>query len=367
LAYVQGYCPVDALDTLQRTAHEQKWGILVQEPTSTEEVPTYIKNSPWIRIIAPVLRFMGTTPGYKEFDVSFWFLLSLTLFFAMLVGDGGYGLLFLAVAVIVRWKSNRLTGETFALICVFSGATVVWGLLTGTWFGVESLARLPVLRDAVIPGLNSYAENDAFMIQLCFVIGALHLSLAHLLRGVRFLSSVRLFGEAGWIILIWVLYFLAGYFVLGEPLPKSTPYLMGAGILTAGIFSGRGGSFFRSALLGIADLPFAFIRSFSDMVSYIRLFAVGYATVVVAVSFNEMAGGVASDSWAGVIGAGAVLLFGHVLNMLLALMAVLVHGIRLNVLEFSTHLEMGWTGIPYRPFRSRKKTIENSKMRRNGS
>ena len=122
----------------------------------------------------------------------------------------------------------------------------------------------------------------------------------------------------------------------------------------AGIFSGRGKGFLRSALLGVADLPFSVLRSFSDMVSYIRLFAVGYATVVVAVSFNAMAASLASSSWAGVVGAVGILLVGHSLNMLLALMAVMVHGIRLNVLEFSTHLEMGWTGIPYRPFMSSK-------------
>ena len=90
---------------------------------------------------------------------------------------------------------------------------------------------------------------------------------------------------------------------------------------------------------------------FGDIVSYIRLFAVGLAGVAVADSFNQMAMSVGFASPGAAIGALLILGSGHLLNMVLSLFAILVHGIRLNVLEFSSHLGMEWTGMPYNPLR----------------
>jgi V/A-type H+-transporting ATPase subunit I len=100
----------------------------------------------------------------------------------------------------------------------------------------------------------------------------------------------------------------------------------------------------------MAELPLGVISSFSDIVSYLRLFAVGFATVVVAESFNNMAlGGGISGVLSG-IAAVLILFLGHTLNILLGCMAVIVHGIRLNMLEFSGHLGMQWSGKKYEPF-----------------
>ena len=93
------------------------------------------------------------------------------------------------------------------------------------------------------------------------------------------------------------------------------------------------------------------MNSFTDVVSYIRLFAVGAATVAVADAFNQMASGIGHGNlFAGFLTA-FVLLFGHTLNILLGAMAILVHGVRLNVLEFSSHLNMEWSGVEYAPFK----------------
>ena len=95
------------------------------------------------------------------------------------------------------------------------------------------------------------------------------------------------------------------------------------------------------------------ISAFSDVISYIRLFAVGLATVAVASSFNSMAAGLGTGV-VGIIGSILILGFGHALNLAMAALSVVVHGVRLNVLEFSGHLGMEWTGEKYTPFKNRK-------------
>ncbi|MBW1998684.1 MAG: V-type ATP synthase subunit I, partial [Deltaproteobacteria bacterium] len=288
-----------------------------------------------------------------EYDVSFWFLVSLSLFFAMLVGDGGYGILVFVGTYLLRRKRKTAAKEPFLLLYVFSASTIGWGLITGTWFGVERLASIPTLNRLVVPALNSYSGDQDFMIGFCFILGAVHLSIAHVIRAVRFLNSPKLLAEVGWILILWFLYFLAGYFVLGRPLPEKSRALLSLGLVLVALFSNPKRNFVKSALLGVADLPFNIIRSFSDLVSYLRLFAVGYATLVIAVSFNQMAFDLWKGSMLRAFGALLILLIGHTLNIMLAAMAVLVHGIRLNMLEFSSHLGMNWTGQIFRPFMRR--------------
>ena len=101
----------------------------------------------------------------------------------------------------------------------------------------------------------------------------------------------------------------------------------------------------------VGNLPLDIIGSFSDVVSYVRLFAVGYATVVVASSFNAMAAPMFGSAVGSFVGA-LVLFLGHGLNIVLGAMAVVVHGIRLNMLEFSSHLGQQWSGRPYKPFKT---------------
>jgi V/A-type H+-transporting ATPase subunit I len=352
ISYLQGYCPVHDLKNLQEEAGQHAWGLMVEEPSNPDHVPTLIKNPPWIRIIEPVFRFLGTVPGYHEFDVSFWFLISLGLFFAMLVGDGGYGLIFLLGTILARQRFRSARGEPFSLLYVFSGATIFWGLITGNWFGVKGLAQIPFLERFVLPELYSYADNQAFMMQLCFTLGFTHLTAAHLIRTFRYAPSIRALGEIGWILILGFLFFLASHLVLARDLPRFSFCLLLSGFLLSGLFSNPGKSVIKSSIQGLADLPLKIISAFSDLVSYLRLFAVGYATLIVAVSFNQMAFSLGGHPFLRVILGGGLLLLGHAINIALAIMAVLVHGIRLNMLEFSIHLGMNWSGRAYRPFKS---------------
>jgi V/A-type H+-transporting ATPase subunit I len=93
------------------------------------------------------------------------------------------------------------------------------------------------------------------------------------------------------------------------------------------------------------------IGCLSDLISYIRLFAIGLATREVALAFNNMAGDIGFSDAKSIVIAIIILIFGHTINIMLGAMSVLVHGIRLNLLEFSKHLNIQWSGINYRPFK----------------
>jgi V/A-type H+-transporting ATPase subunit I len=144
----------------------------------------------------------------------------------------------------------------------------------------------------------------------------------------------------------------------GVSLMEGGVALVAAGLVLVAFFAEQDGRFLRGVGLGFARLPIKAldtIGAFSDVVSYIRLFAVGLATVKVAESFNQMAAEVGFGLPTGLI-AAFILFLGHTLNIAMGTLSIVVHGVRLNVLEFSSHLGMEWTGIPYQPFRIRERS-----------
>ena len=172
---------------------------------------------------------LGLVPGYREKDISRYFLVFMTLFFAMIIGDAGYGLLLVVLALALNLKSRKCS-DLNALIYVFGGATVIWGALTGTWFGSETIINnVPLLRMFVIPGLtnfpeafgqNSLAVQDNMM-TLCFSIGTIHLSLACVLCILDKIpkKDLSFIADLGWMINTNLLYLLVLYLVVNKAVP----------------------------------------------------------------------------------------------------------------------------------------------------
>jgi V/A-type H+/Na+-transporting ATPase subunit I len=351
-SYIQGYIPEDRHDDIVKLAESNHAGYLLEEPEDIEDVPTLIRNPKWIEIINPVFKFMSTVPGYAEYDISAWFLLFLSLFFAMLVGDAGYGMLFLLSTFIIRRRFKRLPGQPFFLMYALSAATIVWGAITGTWFGAEAIAQLPFLNSLIIPDISSFAaDNQNLMIFICFTIGIIHLTLAHVIVGLRILNSIKALAELGWILVLWALYFLAGMLVIGRPMPGYALSLLLAGAALLLCFSEPQKNILKAIVSSLINIPLKIVSSFADIVSYLRLFAVGCATVVLAGTFNDIVMGIGFNSIISGLVAAVILFTGHVLNIALAFMAVIVHGIRLNMLEFSGQMGMNWSGKEYAPFK----------------
>lgn len=353
VAYLVGYVPAKRSGRLAEAARKNGWGLLLEEPGLEETVPTCIENPRWVNIIEPVFGFLGTVPGYREVDISFWFLIFFSVFFAMLIGDAGYGAIMLGLTALARLRLPRARGRFTTLMLVLSLTTIVWGVLTGTYFGVEALARNPLLSRAVVPAIASFGYDNANTVMLiCFVIGLVHLTLAHTISFLRLVPSIRALNDLGWIAVLWGMFSVVRLMILKQPLHPSAPWLIGGGLLAVTVAGEQQGRFFKGLLVGLAKLPLKLLNSisaFADIVSYVRLFAVGLASVEIAKAFNEMAAGIGFGIPSGVF-AALILFLGHALNIVMGALSVVVHGVRLNMLEFSGHLGMEWTGVAYEPF-----------------
>jgi V/A-type H+/Na+-transporting ATPase subunit I len=340
---LRGFVPEDQVTRVQALAQAHGWGLWVTDVANPSEAPTLIRHPRWARAIAPLFSFLGVVPAYGQVDISVPFLIFFSLFFAMIVGDAGYGALFLLLTEIGARRATRVPRRIVTLMRLLSLATIAWGVASGNYFGI-----------AVVPGALAWLHLDWLasernVIALSFTIGAVHLSVAHLWNVFRFLNSTRALAEVGWVATTWTMYFLARQLVLGETFPPGAWLLFGFGVALIIAFttpwSRLRGEWFRHAML-----PLTLVSSFVDVVSYVRLFAVGAATFAVASAFNDLAAGVGLGGPLGGALTALVLFFGHALNVLLAAMGVLVHGVRLNTLEFAGHLGLTWTGHPYRPF-----------------
>ena len=368
LVWLTGYLPVDEAERFKAAAAKEHWAWAMDDPAADDDkVPTKIKYTRVTRLIAPVFDILGTVPGYREYDISFWFLGFFTLFFAMIIGDAGYGCLFLLAALALTVK-NKKASTAVQLLWVLSIATIIWGALTGTWFGLEQAMQVPFLKRLVIPTFANYpayfnvstTTQQNTIMKFCFILGTVQLSLACVMNIRRKLKEHDLswVADLGWLAAIDALYFVVLYLVIGQQvnlIPVACVVI--AGFLLVVCFGGMAPdkTFAQGLKAGLGDAFTVFlntISAFGNIMSYIRLFAVGMASLAIAQSFNNMAFGFKGPL---VIAAILILLIGHGLNIVMGLLSVVVHGVRLNLLEFSGQLGMEWAGIAYDPFRKRDK------------
>jgi len=346
IAYLTGYIPADIEGRLVSLAKGRRWGVLVTDPSPGDAVPPLLRNPPGADRIRPVLGLLGLTPGYLELDVSMLFLVFLSLFFGILIGDAGYGLIYILIALGLS-RMMKPEGEMktiFSLTYLLGSCAILWGVLTGTFFGQEWLLALGYTPP--VPQLN----DPGTMQTLCFFVGALHLSLAHSWRAYLKYPSLSALADAGYICILWAAFFLAKTLILGDAFPSYGLWLFIAGVVLVIVFTSPQANVLRGIGEGMGTMALSFMNNITDVISYIRLYAVGMAGLAVAETTNYLASGFGS----GIIALAAgfvILLFGHSLNIVLGLMSVLVHGVRLNVLEFSGHANVTWSGVPFEPLR----------------
>lgn len=346
LSYLQGYAPEDVIADITKAAGMHGWGIVAEKPAEDELVPTLIRNPGWVRPIEAMFDFIDTFPGYHERDVSGVFYLAFSLFYAMLIGDAGYGAVFLAATIAIHvWKGKKIPKKPLYLLYILNISTIIYGILTGTYFGIE-LPEAAFVRKFIV--LNS--ADMPTMLKFCFTVAVIHLSFAHVWNAFRILNSLKALSQIGWALAVWGAYFLVRMLLLREPYPVPMVYVACAGVALIILFSG----YFRNPQL-IIPLPNSLISCFSDIISYMRLFAVSFAALKLAEAFNGMAAGIGMSNILAGFGAAVILILGHSLNMGMSLLSVLVHGLRLNMLEFSGHLGMEWSGFKYNPLKRHDK------------
>jgi len=362
VAYVQGFIPAEDVPQVKTVAATRGWGMLVVDPGPQDDVPVKLKPPRWAAPIKAVFQGINILPAYNEADVSTVFMLFFSLFFAMIIGDAGYGLIFLGLTL---WARNKLPRNAVHLLVVTSVCTIIWGLITGTIFGMspEILAKAG-LNKIQVPFLTDPDKSAQNIMGLCFLIGTIQLTIGHLWNVWELARSRQLkaLEQFGWTLTTWFMFFLAddmvlkghmlGYLGLSAEttamLWRVLVYSLVAGIVLIVLFMMPPREI-KDGWFNLALLPLSLVSNFTDVVSYVRLYAVGTAGFAVANAFNNMIFG-GDKPWWGLL-LGAVLAFlAHTLNILLSTMGVLVHGIRLNTLEFSNHKGISWSGSPYKPF-----------------
>ena len=355
LDYLTGFVPASALPPLRQAARQFGWALHVTEPAADDMgVPTKLTLPRWAQPIRTVFAGLGILPGYREVDISACFLVFFSIFFAILIGDAGYGALILLATFGLRRRFPAAPAQPFRLFGILGVATIIWGILTANYFGIvlppgSALRQLPTV-SFLTDTRNGI--GDRHMQHLCFLLGAIHLTLAHLWNAVIIGRRLKALSELGWVLVLWGNYLLALSVVLGQPRSGAMLPLYGAGVAAIMLFSAPQPHLLKAIGGGAGALGMNAVNSFVDLVSYVRLFAVGAASLKVAQSFNEMAFGMDLPPWLAAAVVPLVLVFGHGLNVMLGAMGVLVHGVRLNVLEFSGHIGLQWSGVPYRPLRS---------------
>jgi len=295
----------------------------------------------WVKPILPLFQFLGIAPGYDEFDMSPGMLIFFSIFFSMIINDGGYALLMLALSITaaVLLRKNPQAAMPCRLALILSLCASVWGICNGAYFGME-FAPMQFF---------AAGKNQTANLQLvCFVLALVHLSLGHCWRLVNVGSVREAVGQLGWIPIL-LLDFMVVLSLLVYPGMALPAWALIAGAV--GLVMVLAGGVDWRDVGAICNLPFDLIGSFTDTLSYVRLFAVGMSGTYMAQSFNSMGVQLWEISpWLIPVGL-VVILFGHTLNAALAFMSVLVHGVRLNTLEFSNHAGIRWGGQAFKPLK----------------
>ena len=384
VAYFKGYIEAENLDRLKKAAKDNAWGLFVEDPCEEDNVPTKLKNNKFVSLIYPLTDFLGTVPGYFEYDISGWFLAFILLFFGIIFGDGGYGLFICTVAAVPIIKSlidRKPIAPAFLLVGLFGLSTILWGTLTCTWFGLSPEQLPQWLKSLSIPVIsNVYADKiwslpwtpdgvgltTAQNLQIfCFTLALIQLTVAHVKGALRNRGSAKMLGDTGSILQLIGIYYLVlslvvnaevfsfGLVISGVPVGTVAIALIGTGFCLSFVFSNYEGNIIKSILASftnIVSVLLGVVNVFSDIVSYIRLWAVGLAGAAISATVNELAGPLLGNFMFMIL-AIILLVFGHGLNMVLNILSVIVHGIRLNTLEFSSHLDMSWSGHKFKPFK----------------
>lgn len=355
---LQGWVPADKTDHLAAglSQHGLTAAIHATEPTDTDEPPTLIHYPRWVRPIKGLFDILGTVPGYREFDISWVFMIALPIFAAILISDAGYGLVYLLLPLLYYKKLARKTGpELPQLLMTIGAVSVAWGIISMSFFGfgladLEKLGPTGVkianlLRPLFLVkvDVSDPAARDLLM-RISFTLGMIQLVTAHLLKVIAAFPHLRMLSSVGWGVFLVGMFGLVKMFVLNDPFTGTIyPWLLGVGAALAIIFAEPNCNIAKMLGLGLANFPLSAIGSFGDTVSYVRLMAVGLAGSALAVAFNEMGSKVG-------LAFVVVFLLGHSLNVALSIVSLFAHGVRLNMLEFSNNLGMQWSGYSYEPF-----------------
>jgi V/A-type H+-transporting ATPase subunit I len=356
---VQGWVGVSRLPAVQALAEEQGLALLSEEPAPGDTPPTLLANPELLGAGEELVQFYQM-PAYDSFDPSRVLFFSFAIFFAMILSDAGYAAL-LGLGLVLFWRRLGASagGRRFRMLgSAIAAAAFAWGVAVGSYFGfAPAPGSLPARLDVLD------LEDFTTMMRLSVGIGVLHLVLANLVRIGNLWPRLQALAPFGWILVA------VGGFTLWLGMSAAEPVALAETAGYSGIGLGLALVFFGASSRPVTGLGAVLMRvvdgllaltqvtkMFGDTLSYLRLFALGLASASLALTFNDLARQVGAQvPGLGLLLEILLLLIGHGLNLALGLVSGVVHGLRLNYIEFYNWALSG-EGYPFRPFKKTEMT-----------
>lgn len=345
---LQGWIAVTDLPALEGYAEQTGLALMAQDPAVDENPPTQLANPPRVAGGEDLVRFYQM-PGYRSWDPSRVVFFSFAIFFALILSDTGYGLL-LALVIAFYWKrmGRTATGQRLRILgATLALCSVIWGVLVGSYFGAT-----PDI--GMVHALKLFDMNDFdSMMDISIYAGCVHLILGNLIAAWLARGSGKALPPLGWVLVIIASLMM---WKLGVGAVTAAPGVLG--LIMILLFSGSGrGPGLKNLGLRAVDGLLALTRVsslFGDVLSYLRLFALGLASASLAITFNQMGHQVgASVPGIGLLLEALILIAGHLLNFVLAVASGVIHGLRLNLIEFY-NWSLSDEGYLFQPFAKRE-------------
>lgn len=376
LRLMLGWVRADRTDGLVAYLEKEHIYYEMEDPAFEDDVPVQLTNGSYTRLFEPILK-MYSLPNYHDIDPSVFFAPFFMLFFGLCLGDGGYGLLVLLGGLFLAAKG---TGDMrdYGRLGVWLGlTTAVCGLLTGTVFGVD----LTKQDWAVLASVKPYFLNDngvglifgySPMMVISVCLGLVQVLLGMVLKGCKAIKNYGwpyAVGTFGWVVAIVSAVALYGLPACGVGLPVFVQYflLVLIGISALAIFFYNNPAGYRRPALGLLSNIGGGVWStygmatglLGDLLSYIRLFALGLTGGVLGGVFNSLAYDMTSSlpwtiRWLPMV---IILLAGHGITFALSMISAFVHPMRLTFVEFFKNADFSGGGKEYAPFKEVK--VEN--------
>ncbi|MEG0655611.1 MAG: hypothetical protein RR465_01135 [Mucinivorans sp.] len=356
LKILEGWSLTEDRQTIIDFAESQGVVYTVEDAKIEQNPPIKLKNHFFARLYEPI-GSLYLLPRYNELDMTPFFAPFFMIFFGMCLGDAGYGLLFIVI-ILALWKKIPKKMKDFAWLGIFlCAAAVVFGVLSGNVFGIELIKV-----DALVDFKEFFLDpNDVFYISIA--LGAIQVLFGQVLRvfnrAKRGGSFIYGLSSLGWVML-FVSSLVAGFDVAGPAFSiQSTAYLIVAGL--AGVlilfFNKPKKNPFINLGAGLYNCYEMATGVVGDLISYVRLFAIGLAGTVIAQVFNELSKGLSGDipvlSFLIMV---VILIIGHGLNIFISALGAFVHPVRLTFVEFYKNAEFEGGSRAFKPF---KRKINN--------
>lgn len=335
----------------------------MENPTLDDEVPVQIKNNAYSTLFEPILK-MYSLPRYSDLDVTPFFAPFFMLFFGLCMGDAGYGLIILVASIILKMKLKDDMKPYANLGMILGGMTIVCGTLTGSFLGIDltqqDWAFLAPVKKYFINENNFKLFDYSPMMVISVIIGLVQVLLGMVLAGIK---AARLFGwkygigKFSWVVALLSAIACFALPACGVQLPQFVTYILYVliGISVLGIFfmNSPDKNIFMNFGTGLWDTYGMATGLLGDLLSYIRLFALGLTGGVLGSVFNELATTMTDGMswWIRWLPLLIILLLGHGINFALCMISSFVHPMRLTFVEFFKNANFEGGGKAYNPFR----------------